>query len=115
MAQYRILYWRHIPLGVKATDVNGTVRINLPGRFQEAFQQAIAHSKTTVEATYTTSGFRWGEPQIHEGSAARVAEVITAEIEQNWDEEKARALYDQEKTQAVVNHLDLKSLEADER
>jgi len=39
MAQYQILYWRHIPLGVKATDLNGTVRENLPPRFQEAIDR----------------------------------------------------------------------------
>ena len=40
MARYQILYWEHIPLGVKATDVNGTVRENLPTRFQEAVERA---------------------------------------------------------------------------
>jgi hypothetical protein len=113
MARYQILYWRHIPLGVKAMDVHGAVRVNLPARFQEAFRQAVARSSTTTDASYTTSGFRWGEPQIREGSADMVAEVIAEEIGNTWDEEIARTLYKQQKAQITADHLDLKKLEAD--
>ena len=112
MARYQILYWRHIPLGVKAMDVQGVVRVNLPDRFQEAFRLAVTRSSTT-EATYTTSGFRWGESQVREGSAARVAELIAEEIGNSWDEEIARTLYKQQKSQITADHLDLKKLEAD--
>jgi hypothetical protein len=93
MARYRVLFWRHIPLGVKATDVNGVVRVNLPERFQEAFQQAVARHSKINEGTYTTSSFRWSEPQSRDGSAAKVAAQIADEIEAEWDEEKARIQY----------------------
>jgi len=95
MARYRVLFWRHIPLGVKATDVNGMVRVNLPARFQEAFQQAVAKSSKINEGTYTTSSFKWSAAQIREGSAAKVAALVAKEIEAEWDEEKARIHYEE--------------------
>lgn len=114
MARYRILYWRHIPLGVKATDVNGTVRVNLPSRFQQAFQQAVVQSKRIEdEGTYTTSSFRWGEPQSREGSAAKVAEIIAKEINELWDEEKARAAYVVQKSETPAEYLNQRKPEED--
>lgn len=96
MARYRVLFWRHIPLGVKATDVNGVVRVNLPARFQKAFQEAVARRSTIDEGTtYTTSSFRWSEPEIREGSATNVANLIAQEIEAEWVEEKARNDYEE--------------------
>jgi hypothetical protein len=95
MARYRVLFWRHIPLGVKATDVNGVVRVNLPARFQEAFQQAVAKNSKFDEGTYTTSSFRWSEAQSREGSANKVATLIAQEIEAEWDEETARINYEE--------------------
>jgi hypothetical protein len=88
MARYQILYWEHIPLGVKATDVNGTVRENLPPRFQEAVERATANAGQSSAAAYT-SMFKWGPEQEREGTAAEVASAIAKELDDTWNEQEA--------------------------
>jgi hypothetical protein len=92
VARYQILYWEHIPLGVKATDLNGTVRENLPARFQEAVENASSRAGHASTAAYT-SMFKWGSEQEREGTAAEVAAAIARELDESWDEEKALATY----------------------
>ena len=96
MARYQILYWEHIPLGVKATDVNGTVRENLPARFQEAVEKAAARGGGTGAAAYT-SMFKWGKEQERDGAAADVAATIAKELDETWNEEEALGLFEKEK------------------
>lgn len=93
MARYQILYWEHIPLGVKATDVNGTVRENLPARFQEAVENASLKAGQTSAAAYT-SMFKWGKEREREGTAKEVAAVIAKELDETWDEEEALGLFE---------------------
>ncbi|GAB4459522.1 MAG: hypothetical protein Kow0031_39500 [Anaerolineae bacterium] len=88
MARYQILYWEHIPLGVKATDLNGTVRENLPARFQEAVQRASSRAGHDSTAAYT-SMFKWGKEQEREGTAKLVAAEVAKELDETWDEEAA--------------------------
>ncbi len=95
MARYQVLYWEHIPLGVKATDVNGTVRENLPTRFQEAVEVAASRAGQTSGAAYT-SMFKWSKEQEREGTAAEVAAVIAKELDETWNEEEALGLFEQE-------------------
>lgn len=95
MARYQILYWEHIPLGVKATDVNGTVRENLPARFQEAVERASSQAGHSSAAAYT-SMFKWGKEQEREGSAAEVAKAVAQELDETWNEEEALAQFNQE-------------------
>jgi hypothetical protein len=96
MARYQILYWEHIPLGVKATDVNGTVRENLPARFQQAVENAASRAGQTSAAAYT-SMFKWGKEQEREGTAAQVAAAIAKELDQSWNEEEALGLFEKSK------------------
>ena len=92
MARYQILYWEHIPLGVKATDVNGTVRENLPARFQEAVERASSKAGQTSAAAYT-SMFKWGKELEQEGPAKEVAAAIARELDESWNEEEALGLF----------------------
>ena len=96
MARYQILYWEHIPLGVKATDVNGTVRENLPARFQQAVENAASRAGQTSAAAYT-SMFKWGKEQERDGSATEVATAIARELDATWNEAEALGLFEQEK------------------
>lgn len=86
MAHYQVLYWRHIPLGVKASDLDGTVRENLPSRFQEAIDRLATKEGETSTSAYT-SMFRWSAPQEREGSAAEVAKSVVAELDGQWPDE----------------------------
>ena len=92
MARYQILYWEHIPLGVKATDLNGTVRENLPARFQDAVQRASNRAGHDSTAAYT-SMFKWGKEQERDGSAKEVAATIAKELDEEWDEDAALQAY----------------------
>jgi hypothetical protein len=92
VARYQILYWEHIPLGVKATDLNGTVRENLPGRFQDAVQRASNRAGPASPAAYT-SMFKWGKAQERDGSAKEVAATIAKELDEEWDEDAALQAY----------------------
>jgi hypothetical protein len=86
MAQYQILYWKHIPLSVKATDLHGTVRANLPDRFQAAIERLATRDGRTSTAAYT-SMFHWSRPQERPGSAAEVAQSTAAELAARWPDE----------------------------
>ena len=96
MARYQILYWEHIPLGVKATDVNGTVRENLPARFQQAVETAASRAGQTSAAAYT-SMFKWGKEQERDGTAAQVATAIAKELDESWNEEDALGVFEKSK------------------
>jgi len=94
VARYQILYWEHIPLGVKATDVNGTVRENLPARFQEAVENAASRGGHDSAAAYT-SMFKWGKEKEREGTAKEVAASVAKELDEKWNEEDAlKGLFD---------------------
>ena len=88
MARYQILYWEYIPLGVKATDVNGTVRENLPPRFQEAVENASSRAGHDSAAAYT-SMCKWGKEQGRDGPAKEVAATVAKEWDETWDDKKA--------------------------
>ena len=94
MARYQILYWEHIPLGVKATDVNGTVRENLPARFQQAVEKASSQAGHNSAAAYT-SMFKWGKEKERDGSAAEVATAVAKELDETWDEAEALKQFQQ--------------------
>ena len=110
MARYQIVYWRHIPLGVKATDINGTVRENLPDRFHKAFQQAAIQDRSAPASPFTTSGFRWAEEQEREGTAAEVVAMVAKELTESWDKEEASASFNAEEIESSGQFIDLEKL-----
>jgi len=110
MARYQIVYWRHIPLGVKATDINGMVRENLPDRFHEAFQQAAIQDRTAPAGPFTTSGFRWAEEQEREGTAAEVAAIVVKELTESWDKEHSLASFEAQEVKISDQFINLNKL-----
>ena len=113
MARYQILYWQHIPLGVKATDIQGTVRQNLPAHFQETFQEASAQAHKNGADIYSTSGFRWSSERQKEGSAIGVATAVVQEIIQTWNPDDARQRFERQKSENAINFLNLNNLAED--
>jgi hypothetical protein len=89
MATYQILYWRHIPLSVRATDEQGTVSRALAGRFEAALR------KDTEDYTVVmhSSSFSYGRKRERAGAAAEVATAIVQELTENWDEAAALASF----------------------
>lgn len=83
MALYRILYWRDIPLQVRARDASNRASVPLSPRFQEAADRAAMLAGLTSSEDYSDQ-LRWGEPQEREGAARDVAEAIAAELEAGY-------------------------------
>jgi len=76
MAQVRIMYWKMIPYGVRASDADGRASRQLPPEFQEAVDAAAMSDGDTSQEAYQ-AGFTWGPSEERPGSAV-VAEIIAA-------------------------------------
>jgi hypothetical protein len=80
MAMVRILYWRDIPYGVRASDDDGgRVSRQLPAEFQEAVDAAAMAEGATSQDDYQ-AGFSWGPPEERPGPAVAAADAVVAEI-----------------------------------
>ncbi|MEW5956586.1 MAG: virulence factor [Chloroflexota bacterium] len=89
MATYQILYWRHIPLSVRATDEQGAAGQALAGRFEEALRKDTENYRLVMHS----SSFKWGRKQERAGSAVEVAAAVAQELTENWDEAAALASF----------------------
>lgn len=91
MADYRITRWREIPSMVTARDANGTAKVSLPDRFQEAIDELAM----TVGAAGTDA---YLDGWVHEdwagrdGVSAAVADEVAAELDRDWPAERLAAL-----------------------
>jgi hypothetical protein len=83
MAKYKILYWQGIPSQVRATDENGRVNRPLPGRFQEAIDEA-AMALGKIGSDAYTNGFQWGDEVEHPGTAQEAADAIATELDKKY-------------------------------
>ncbi len=91
MAQVRIMYWKEIPCGVRASDAGGRVSRQLPAGFQEAVDAAAMADGDTAQEAYQ-AGFTWGPAEERPGSAAEAADAAVAEIVAAYPDERLRRL-----------------------
>ena len=89
MAKYQILYWRHVPLCVRAIDEGGTVRQTLSDRFEEALKRASENYKQVLHS----SELHWTNEQDQQGTATEVVAAVMRDLDDNWDEADALDLY----------------------
>ncbi len=80
MAEYRIVYWKHIPTGVIAREGEKQAHVSLPPRFQAAVDAQAMADGTTGDQAYS-AGFRKGEWQRRDGTPEEVAQTVAAELE----------------------------------
>ena len=82
MANYRVIYWEHIPTMVTAVDAQGDreVRVALPPRFQAAVD-AYAMANGVRDDEHYSAGWRKGAWQMRDGAAEAVAQAVAAELE----------------------------------
>jgi hypothetical protein len=80
MAKYYIMYWKKIPVQVKATDSDGNVTELLPPRFMEVVD-AIAMREGLFGADEYLKAWNWGSEQEHPGTAAEVAQAISIQLD----------------------------------
>lgn len=79
MATYQILYWSHLPMRVRATDINGQKYAELSPRFIEAMNQA-----SKLHGMDGTVMFRWSPPQEKEGTAEEVLAQVIKDIDEEF-------------------------------
>lgn len=91
MAQVRIMHWKEIPYGVRASDEGGRVSRQLPAEFQEAVDSAAMADGDTSRDAYQ-AGFTWGPPEERPGSAAEAADAVVAEIIATYPKERLARL-----------------------
>lgn len=80
MARYRVIFWKHIPTMVIATEGDEKFRVSLPPRFQAAVDAYAMAEGSTEESSYM-AGWRKGEWTERAGPAKEVAEGVAAELE----------------------------------
>ena len=84
MAEYRIVYWKHIPTGVIAREGEKQARVSLPPRFQAAVDAQAMAEGTTSDQSYS-AGWRRSEWQKRDGAIEEVAQAVAAELEAAFD------------------------------
>ncbi|HZQ06331.1 MAG TPA: virulence factor [Anaerolineae bacterium] len=85
MAEYRVIYWKHIPTLVIAKDGEGPqVRCPLPPRFQ-AMVDAVAMAEGSISDEDYSAGWRKSEWQTREGKPDQVAKEVAVELEAAFD------------------------------
>ncbi len=83
MAEYQVMFWKHIPSQVKAWDASGEVKRMLPDRFQVAID-AFAMKDGSTDMDAYLDGWAWGPVDEREGTAAEVLEGVIAEIDASY-------------------------------
>jgi hypothetical protein len=83
MAEYRITYWREIPSMVTARDGAATSKAALPGRFQEAIDEAAMRLGETGSDAYL-AGWTRGKWNSLDGDPVEVADLVVTQLEENW-------------------------------
>jgi hypothetical protein len=97
MASVQVLYWKDIPLQVRARDEKGRASLPMPDRFQVAVDQAAMAAGLTGSDTYTEL-LEWQSAEEYSGSAQEAAAAKVAELEKRF------ATIDWRKTAAAVKH-----------
>jgi hypothetical protein len=87
MADYQITRWREIPSMVTARDANGTAKVSLPDRFQEAIDEVAMLAGAAATEAYL-AGWVQDEWRTRDGNAADVADAVAAELDAEWDAER---------------------------
>ncbi len=80
MAEYRVIYWKHIPAMVIAAENGRQVRVSLSPRFQAAIDAYAMADGSMSDAAYS-AGWRKGEWQPRDGTPEEVARAVAAELE----------------------------------
>ena len=83
MANYQVMFWKHIPSQVKAWDGGGEVKRMLPDRFQVAID-AYAMKDGSTDMDAYLEGWAWGEVQEREGTAQEVLDAVASDLDASY-------------------------------
>ena len=91
MANVTIVYWRDMPAQVIVGKGRRGTKMPLPERFEQAIDRAAMKSGAAESDDYL-EGFRKADPFVVDGEDAEVAAAQVARIEEEYDQEKIKAL-----------------------
>lgn len=94
MTQYQITYWQDLPSMVVAKLGEETVKVQLAQRLQEAIDEAAMRLGASDSDAYL-AGWRRSDWIEADGDPTTVAEQISAELENEFTQEKITQFLDQ--------------------
>ena len=79
MAEYQVMYWKHIPSQVKAWEGDVQSKRMLPDYFQAAID-AYAMKDGWTDMDAYLAGWQWGPVENREGTPDEVVAAVVEEI-----------------------------------
>ena len=80
MAQYQVLFWKHIPSQVMAWEGEARAKRMLPDYFQAAID-AYAMKDGSTDMDAYLDGWRWGPVVERDGTPKEVLDAVIAELD----------------------------------
>jgi hypothetical protein len=91
MAEYRITYWREIPSMVTARDAAATSKAALPGRFQEAIDEAAMRQGMAGSDAYLEQ-WHHGEWERADGTPDELVARLSEQLDNDYDAARLESL-----------------------
>jgi len=79
MANYQVMFWKHIPSQVKAWAGEDQVKSMMPDYFQAAIDAYAMRDGSTDMDAYL-DGWKWGPVEEREGMPAEVLAAVVEEL-----------------------------------
>jgi hypothetical protein len=79
LANYQVMFWKHIPSQVKAWDGDSEVKRMLPDYFQAAID-AYAMKDGSTEMDAYLDGWRWGPVEERAGTPTDVLDALIEQL-----------------------------------
>lgn len=79
MANYQVMYWKHIPSQVKAWDAESEAKRMLPDYFQAAID-AYAMKDGSTDMDAYLEGWKWGPVEERAGGPQEIVAVVVEEL-----------------------------------
>ena len=79
MANYQVMYWKHIPSQVKAWDADSETKRMLPDYFQAAID-AYAMKDGSTDMDAYLEGWKWGPVEERAGTPQEIIAALVEEL-----------------------------------
>jgi hypothetical protein len=91
MAEYRITYWREIPSMVTARDGAAISKAALPGRFQEAIDEAAMRQGMAGSDAYLEQ-WHHGEWERADGTPDELVAALSEQLDNDYNAARLESL-----------------------
>ena len=91
MAKVTIMYWKEIPVQVKAQDESGQASQPLDPRFQEGVDSVSVFDGSSGADEYLDA-WDWGQPSEAEGTAEEAAAAVADRFNKGFPKDFARRI-----------------------